>query len=419
MSCTVDAPTGHLKHLVQDLVHDVPGSELVAERYMWRSAQQFFRESARWMVRLSIPAAKITTITIPNLEVIKVMQVQYENGFLKERTLSNELDTDKRFINSMPNVLELTFEPTKSIDIIVSVTLAENNYLVEQTLLTRYRDSIITGATSMLLMVDRKEYTNQNRAVVEREKFMNLIENAWAHAHQFLGFCRKYYGERQHYTHCCYGDDAAQTTAYPDPRYDKLVLDYKELRVLLGTQTSKLSGQNSTLNDVALRYLALKKTQDYHSRLLIDLPKEHYGQGTLVEMLGQNTNIRLWDCIDDNENNGLWLRQNGSWYGPQSVQSLQPEHYGTGSLTLMLASTSTVTIWNCTDDDENNGLWLRQNGNWNGPESVQSLNPEHYGTGTLIEMLASVPTVTIWNCTDDDQNNGIWLKQNGNWNGPE
>ena len=359
MSCFVNAEATSLQHLIHDLTLDVPGSDLLAENYLQRSAREFFERSARWLVRVPIEAVQTTQIEIANHDVLKVMQVRMADGeYIRERLIATQIDDNPRFINSTPDVLEFTFEPDQASEAIVAITLDPDNIQVDKALLRRYRTAILTGAKSMLLMIGGKEFTDQNRASMETQKFDNSILSAFADANRFIGFDRQYYGEQTYYASDI--PTVSRLMGDIDPAIESLEHDLDYAKSQISDQTHQLNVLNGKINEL---YQELQKQADAANQS--NEVDQTYDSGTYEEMLASPDNIKLFGVINSGSNNGLWHRQSTGWEKVEAgtTTGTSTSIFGEGSLVNMLASTDKF-LWYCTDINENAGFWKKVNGSW-------------------------------------------------------
>jgi hypothetical protein len=173
---------------VQDIMLRLPGvTRSVVENQLFNTAQQFFRESRAWTVRLPfiVDNTKTYVYLAPTVEgamVGTVLRVIYDERVINPLTVEPIDDPQaglpRGFYLHDSGTMQLFPQPEEidnGKDLLVDVSLIPESFdtLVPDDTWIHHRQSIICGTVAELLNWPNRPWSNDNKAIREQRKFKN------------------------------------------------------------------------------------------------------------------------------------------------------------------------------------------------------------------------------------------------------
>lgn len=195
-----------------DMSPHLPGCPSVVLRHeLRRAAQRFFLNTQAWQMLLpAIPVAAGTdSITLPapaaDLEIVRIESATYDGVRIEVKSataIEGENPDDWTAHTGTPNTLiQLTpgivipypvpaTTAASGLRLRVSVRPNESSLGIPDEMATRFREAIIAGANSSLMLYPGKPWTNPDMAAVNNQIFQSAIGEARAAAARSYGRAR-------------------------------------------------------------------------------------------------------------------------------------------------------------------------------------------------------------------------------------
>lgn len=180
-----------LSTLVPDIRTHIPElPSFVADRELLRAAREFCEETRAWRANINVTTVASTatyTLSVPtNTELVDVISMKKSDGstpvvprtfkWLDEnladwRTTTS--DTANYYVLESNNVVRLVYTPAAAVTyntrIAVKPTLSATT--LDDVLVNKYREPLISGALGLLFMIPRKPWSDTNLAAFHTGMF--------------------------------------------------------------------------------------------------------------------------------------------------------------------------------------------------------------------------------------------------------
>jgi len=183
----------NLQDWVEDIQLRLPGlTTKVAEHQLFATAQEFFRESLSWVVRVPyiLDSTKQYIYLSPSYDggvVGTILSVSYEDyplgAYLQQPTPDSSPSTPRGFYAHDTGTIELfpTLSPAvdgKILYVEVALLPATIDTRIPADIWNLYRDALICGTLSRLLEWSGRPWHDDKRAVLEARKYRKFVLQA-------------------------------------------------------------------------------------------------------------------------------------------------------------------------------------------------------------------------------------------------
>jgi hypothetical protein len=184
----------NLNTLLPEIFINANAETAVIMHYLRRGAIDFFTESEAWRVEIESDVdAGVKSFTLnvgTDADYLKMVSVEVADKALTPVTLDDLAggsSPSKYFVNVLGKVT-LNAHYTQDVTVKSVVSVVPSGDVVDDGLLTQYRDAIVSACLAKLLLVPKKPWTDAGLAQYHANKWQ--MEAAKAKRHAFAGASR-------------------------------------------------------------------------------------------------------------------------------------------------------------------------------------------------------------------------------------